>query len=425
MRRRRFLTSSLGLGAGLLLPGLAGCGSSEGALDGGLDGGLASRGEAVQKGPFVQLLGPGRARLRFETGADEPMDVTLVRASGTSQPIAARSAVMLDYARRTLGAGAVPDVAGLHVLHELLLEDLEPGEEVEYSLHPRGAERIEGRFRAPVASGQAFRFGWIADTMFPFADASILALAEQAPDVVIHGGDIVYDESPFDSWNRLMQRLAPVSDAAAVHFLVGNHELEAQDEITVQYERLFAGQGDPGGTPRYFAFTYGAVRFLCLDTESGGLKEMDPPQLDWLDAELEAATASEAIREIIVGFHRPTYTLSKHSVSDTTVRERLHSRFVDHGVRLVFAGHAHAYERFVVDGIHYVVDGGGGALLYDPDEDVEEVESARPGEPALRVAVAKSHGVTVVDVSSEGALTLRRVRADDGTTDDEIVLPAL
>ena len=34
----------------------------------------------VSKGPFVQLLGPGRARLRFESRVEEPFAVRVGRA---------------------------------------------------------------------------------------------------------------------------------------------------------------------------------------------------------------------------------------------------------------------------------------------------------------------------------------------------------
>jgi hypothetical protein len=35
-----------------------------------------------------------------------------------------------------------------------------------------------------------------------------------------------------------------------------------------------------------------------------------------------------------------------------------------HGVALVMAGHDHGYERGVVDGLRYLISGGGGAPLY-------------------------------------------------------------
>lgn len=433
MRRRDFIRHTIGAGAGLLVPaGLLGCDDDPSTPDAGTiadafvpDAGPPPLPRGLSKGPWVQLLAPGRARLRFESRIDEPFAVTLERASGAVTPEATRAAMELSYARPALGDPQYfPDEPGPHVVHEVVLEDLAPGEDVRWMVTPPDGDPASGGFRAPVASGTAFRFGWLSDTSFPFANDGIGVLANEMPDLVLHGGDITYQANPFDTWNGMMAGMRPLMERAPVQFCVGNHEFENDDEITVQFDRLLTGQGDAGGDRRYFAFTYGAVRFLCIDTESGDLEEMEETQIAWLDAELEAATASADIAFAIPCFHRPTYTLSKHSLLSTAVRELLHQRFVAHGVPLVLMGHAHSYERFVVDGIHYVVDGGGGAILYDPDEDRDAVEAMRPGESALRVAVSRTQGVSVVDVDTAGALHLRRLAADGTGPVDEVTIGA-
>lgn len=432
MRRRDFLERSLVAGAGLLAPAAALSCDDPADPDAGTrpdaftpDTGPPPPFRGLSKGPYVQLLSPGRARLRFESRVDEPFGVVIERASGRVEPTPARSAMELSYERDALGMERyLPDEPGLHVVHEVVLEDLAPGEDVGWTVTPPEGEAAEGGFKASVAPGTPFTLGWVSDTSFPMAEDGIGVLAAQAPDVVLHGGDITYQANPFDTWNGMFRGMRPLMSRAATQLCVGNHEFENLDEISVQFDRLFAGQGDEGSMPRYFAFTYGAVRFLCIDTESGRLQEMEDTQIAWIDAELEAASADPDILFPILAFHRPTYTLSKHAPGDTAVRDLLHARIVDHGVPLVLAGHAHAYERFVVDGVHYVIDGGGGAILYDPNEDRDAVEAMRPGEPDLRAAVNESHGVTVVDVAADGALSLRRLAAADGSVQDEATIPA-
>ena len=434
LRRREFLFSSFSAGLALLAPGLAGCGDD--AVD-------APRPQdadydpmrVVLKGPFVQLAGAGAARLRFETRTDEDTVVVLRRGGANQRVVPERTVTDLDYFRPILGAGALQDERGDHVLHEVVIDDLEPGEVVEYRVEQWGDEPIEGSFVAPVAADAAFRLGWIADTMLPFAPDSIRTLAAFAPDVVLHGGDITYDASPFDSWNQLMHELRVLLRQAPAMFVVGNHEFESQDELDVQYRRLFQQQGDPGGHTNYFAFTYGGVRFLCVDSESspGRLTDEGSAQLVWLDAELEAAAGDASVRETIIAFHRPTYTLSKHAPGSLAMRDLIHERCLTHGVRLVLAGHVHAYERFEVDGVHYIIDGGGGALAYDPDEKLEEVEALRPGESELRVTSERATGVCVLDFLEDGTVELNRYNAarqrQDGSLPepelvDTLVLPA-
>lgn len=430
MRRRDFIRRSVGAGASLLVPAsLLSCDGEDDADAGGMDAGRRMDAgpppipRGLSKGPYVQLLEPGRARLRFETRFDVPVPVRLTRAGGDDEPTATRSAMELEYERFVIGrADYLPDDPGLHVVHEVLLEGLEAGERVEWTVTPEEGGPVSGGFTAPVEPGAPFRVAWLSDTSFPMAHDTIGKLGNQMPDLVLHGGDITYQANPFDTWNEMMSGMATLMRRAPVHFAVGNHEFEAQMEVGVQFDRLFGGQGAASGSDRYFAFTYGAARVVVIDTESGALETMDTTQLAWLDAELAAASADPDILHIVPMFHRPTYTLSKHAPGDTTVRDLLHAMFQTHGVRLVLAGHAHCYERFLVDGIQYVVDGGGGALLYDPNEDAEEVERRRPGESMLRQAVSRSQGGLSIEVDASGAMTVSRVEAEDARVSDQFTV---
>jgi len=84
-------------------------------------------------------------------------------------------------------------------------------------------------------------------------------------------------------------------------------------------------------------------------------------------------------------------------------------------VPLVFQSHNHCYERFEVDGVAYLVEGGGGALLYDTDQQVNN----RPDEVALRLAAVRSWGHTQMTFST-GSVEVTRIdidgKIDDATT---------
>lgn len=422
MRRRTFLLSSLGLSVGFLAPLSACTDSDETPQQPSLPDEQGVKFGAVQKGPYLQFLSPTSARLRFETRFDEETPVIIRRASGEERPTATRTTTNLDYWRPAMGRGHLGDIKGDHVLHEIVLKGLEPGELVSYTIEQHAGPPIDGDFLAPVANGTAFRFGWISDTMFPNLEAPVELLASLEPDVIVHGGDLTYDVNPFDSWNQFMAVFAPLFEQAAVQFVVGNHEFESQDEISQQYDRLFNGQGGSDGTLRYHAFTFGGVRVLCLDSESGDIDDENGAQIQWLDSQLAQAKADPNIREIIPAFHRPIYTLSKHGREDSIrARDVLHPRFKAAGVRLVLCGHAHSFEHFDVEGIHYIIDGGGGALLYNPDERRDEIEALRPGEPDLRVFAAKTYGVITIDFDADGSFKLQRHGAVDGIVEHTIV----
>lgn len=457
--RRNFLKTSAGIGLGALLFD-TGCGPSDDpvydadacALEPPTQEEMAEG--AIQKGPFVQYVDRTTARLRFETILDKDVPVVIERHGQSQEHIPDRIAEELSYTRADIDRSpTIPDKVGLHVLHTLHIEDLEPGEVVRYQILHGVGDPICGEITGPPGKGTAFRLGWIADTMYPTNEGSIDTLGAQQPDLVVHGGDIVYDTNPFDTWNHCFARFQPVLRRGAMHFNVGNHEFEQQNEIVVQFDRLLSGQGlgshivdgedqsyDAYDRPRrYHSFYYGGVQFICLDTESripededyengelieessGGTRELldeNSQQIQWLERQLTSAQEDPDVEHIVVSFHRPLFTWSKYGMrSDTlALRDALHPRFVDAGVSLVLAGHVHAFEFFEVDGIPYVVDGGGGALNVNPDETKDEVLEARPEEEAQHKISERSYGITTVDFHSDGGFHIQRFRASEPET---------
>lgn len=375
----------------------------------------------VNKPPFVQFMGQGRARLRLETPDPAPLTLRL-EGAGQARDIACQAQTsFLAYAwppnpflvMRT----DHPDVSGDATLHEAIIEGLVAGERYQWSIALSETHVLTGSFRAPPARGQAFRLGWISDTMQPNATPTALQLAAQSPDVVIHGGDLQYMTNPFDTWNGFFHAMAPVNAQAALHVCVGNHEYEEQDEYDVHFVRLFTGQGDPGAQVDYHAFTYGSARFILINSET----DMDDPesaQHQWLLTQLDVARAASQI--IIVAFHRPYFTFSRSRPSFAT-RDIMHPIFVQAGVRVVFTGHNHCYERFEVDGVHYVMDGGGGAGKYDPNHNRMSILDASPTDEALRQNFTMEHGVSVLDLGADGSLSLTRVNID-GAVFEQVTL---
>jgi hypothetical protein len=118
------------------------------------------------------------------------------------------------------------------------------------------------------------------------------------------------------------------------------------------------------GNERYYDVAWGDVHVFALDTDPGepdGLAP-DSAQGQWLRAGLAAAT--EPWR--IVYMHRPPFSSGPHGSSLD-----MQWPFKAWGANLVLAGHDHDYERVVVDGLTYVVDGLGGAELYPVGEPIE------------------------------------------------------
>jgi len=110
-------------------------------------------------------------------------------------------------------------------------------------------------------------------------------------------------------------------------------------------------QGEAGGvasgTEQYYAFDHGNVHVVSLDSQ---LSNRDATQRaamrDWLVDDL----TQNRLDWTIVIFHHPAYSRGENHDSDleqaeVDMRETFAPVFEDHGVDVVYSGHAHSYER--------------------------------------------------------------------------------
>ncbi len=373
----------------------------------------------VSFAPYWQWIGPGVARLRVETLEDVQLNVT-IRRDGTDEtvPMVGTAVDLTHFWPTPEGIEEFEhnDLPGPHVLHEVVLSDVGEGEVIGWQLD-LGMDPIEGTLTGPPAPGGAFRALFVGDTMSPFSDGVFQAAGTTLAELVLHGGDMQYQSNPADTWEGLSWAMMPVNTAAAMHPSVGNHEQERNNEMDEMYRRLFVDIGTdvPPMGADYYRLDHGGVRFLALDSEADALEHQltapDSIQLAWLEAELLDAADDPNIVAVVPFFHRPIYTLAAHG-PQTEMRAVLHPLFVEHGVKLVLQAHNHSYERMVADGITYITDGGGGALLSDITAQLEAI----PEEVELRQAASQTFGFTVLDFD-DGTVALTRFD-DDGVQVD-------
>ncbi len=373
------------------------------------------------KPPFIQLLGLQTARLRFETREEKPLAVRLERRGQTGTEFLATSnwQDLSDFEWPIpILANTVehPDKPGWHNMQEVRFENLEPGEVYDWVVHQGNGVETRGSFEVARPFGSAFDLGWISDTMSPHSTACFETLAGLQPTLSVHGGDLQYMSNPLDSWSGFFHALAPLSSLGAFHTCVGNHELEGLNEFEVQYRRSFEGHGFTGSNIDYSYIDFAGVRILLLNSESD-LFDESSAQRTWLISQLEEVKSSPMLRFAIAAFHRPFFTLSK-SKPNFAARDRLHPLFRDYNVPLVLTGHNHCYERFEVEGVTYIMDGGGGALSYSINHSLEEVLAERPEDEALRKFAEASYGVTFARINADGTLSMNRYKAATGESID-------
>ncbi len=196
----------------------------------------------------------------------------------------------------------------------------------------------------------------------------LTAVSERKPDLIVNTGDEVDKPGHSGNWKRFQELSKNVT---APYFLtVGNHDIHP---AVAGSEDVYREQVDLPGNELYYSFVAGNALFVVLDSSvKGEEKKVTGEQYAWLEKVL--ASSKEKHKFIFV--HHPLFPeqgKGKHHGNSLDrykdERDKLHRLFVKEKVTAVFAGHEHLYLRKSVDGIIYVITGGGGAPLYGKDEE--------------------------------------------------------
>jgi 3',5'-cyclic AMP phosphodiesterase CpdA len=165
-----------------------------------------------------------------------------------------------------------------------------------------------------------------------------------------------------EEWARFWEMSKPVT---VPYFLsVGNHDANPRVLFS---EKTFREQVDLPGNELYYSFVAGNSLFVVLDSyRDDHERRINGEQLTWLEDILLQSDKKHKF----VFLHHPLYTepgKGRHAGDCLDEypkdRDRLEALFVKAKVNAVFAGHEHFYQRKTIDGITYVITGGGGAPL--------------------------------------------------------------
>lgn len=288
--------------------------------------------------PYLQNGQPGEVTVVWRSSAPGRTTVTLTEELGPSKLTS------------TVDPGPQAEVT---------IQGLTPGAYYHYRVAQAGVVLGEGRFRAnPGPEHGYMRFAVLGD--MGSGGHGQWAIARQVtqwkPDFAIAVGDLIYPNGEWHHYGpRFFEPYRDLIRETVFYPSLGNH-----DVITAHgapYMAAFALPPNPG-QERYYAFDYGAARFWALDTT----QPFGPgsPQYAWFSQDAARSTAKWKF----AFFHHPAYSSGLHG-SHPGVRQHLTPLFSRHGFAAVFAGHDHHYERSeVIDGVTYIVSGGGGAFLY-------------------------------------------------------------
>jgi predicted phosphodiesterase len=252
-------------------------------------------------------------------------------------------------------------IPGLRNHHHVMLFNLLPDAQYYYKVLPGGNLKNFKTFPFYTDSLTFIAFG---DTRSDSAahQSIINGMAKYDFDLLLHSGDFVKDGDNSDDWKTFFNIEDTILQSK--HFLptIGNHEYPFW-----AYDTLFVLPG----AEYFYSINYGNAHFIMLNTEM----DLYVPQKNWLVNDLIIANNDPAIDWIFVNLHRPPYSSGSHG-SEKSVQNAWCSVFSEHDVDIVFAGHDHGYERTKkINGVIYVVSGGGGAPLYEVGKSDWTIES--------------------------------------------------
>jgi predicted phosphodiesterase len=249
---------------------------------------------------------------------------------------------------------AVDDSIGKQ--HHVIISDLQPNTKYHYRLISDNVPLTDDLtfHTAPGPEKTTLSFIVYGDTQaHPDVHYAIINQARfLAPDLVLHVGDLVNvgrDEAQWDEFFWIERELLTY---VPLFPTLGNHDLQSKH----YFERFFLP-----GNERWYSFAFGSAFFICLQIDGFTKLEDVSEQYQWLEQTLTKNT----LPWLFVYFHKPTYSAEYEGQNEAYIRSKLTPLFEQYGVRLVFSGHNHNYQRSQVNGITYVVTGGGGGDLSD------------------------------------------------------------
>lgn len=361
--------------------------------------------------------------LRAYRGADSP---TLTRGPYLQQTSRTRSLVRWQTARPLRGwveIGGSPgewtrriEEDGARRDHEIVLTGLPEGP-VYYAIGAEDTLLAGGDAAHQIARpSEAVRL-WITgdqgsanENARQVRDGMLAAAGPRRPGAWITLGDNAYPSGTqaelqtavFDTFAGLL-RNTTLWPAPGNHDLIGS----TPDADESPYFDVFSPptKAEAGGVPsnreRWYAFDWGPVHVVSLDSVSGH-RTPNGPMLRWLEVDLAQARAPW----LIAALHHPPHTRGSHDsekeVATSLVRERILPILERHGVAVVFAGHSHTYERSAEDRLPVFVVAGNASIAGGGPLDHPRMKVSRGGQLGSLLVDADACSFEVRAIDEDG-----------------------
>lgn len=256
----------------------------------------------------------------------------------------------------------------------------------------------------PPVGKPLWTFGFVGDTQQADDRLDPLMSKFESHDVefVLHLGDMVDEASSDLEWDRLTQ--AALKHRVRLMPVVGNHDVRTDyaDDGTSRFRQYF-----PDLPNTFYHFRHRGVNFLMLNSERSFAPGSEQAKFIQFHLARQPGTA-------IACLHRPVFTADTRDTPAMFNRRLwLHGALKGSDTVAVVTGHNHYYDRTKpLDGISYVVSGGGGGASRESPKPRDYTAALHAGECHYGIARVYDDHVAVEIVT-----------LDDGRTLDTFALP--
>lgn len=242
---------------------------------------------------------------------------------------------------------------------------LKPNTTYTYRAYDKGAKVASNSatFKTSDFTADTFKFVHVSDSQVyagesdtgfeaigtgkPFG-ATLAGLTQFSPNFLLHTGDIVEYSKYETYWRNQLDYNGKYIRSLPMMPISGNHETTyraGSNEIYKHFNIKMTEQETKLGF--YYAFDYGNVKFIMLNTNTQGDNGIDEEQYNWLRDTLK----NNDKKWTIVAMHNPMYSVGKYGANPNNnayalkLRAQLTKLFAENGVDLVLQGHDHAYSK--------------------------------------------------------------------------------
>jgi len=331
----------------------------------------------ITRGPYLQNVNDQGAIIRWETNVASSSEIELNNESyGSLSPV---------------------------YEHRVALTGLESGKKYSYKL--KHSSKTYTFTTAFIDSSRPFKFTVWGDSQDnpPIFKKIANSMLEFDPNFAIGVGDYVNNGPDLTQWDKRF--FEPASDFLSktpVFLALGNHDygmdqnnnwdFSPNSQGLKTFQNFFEG---PVGIRTYYSFDYGNSHFIVLDPNlNNAIGDFDitpgSEQYSWLLDDLEKEN-SRCARFRFVFFHEPAfinYWDGGYWDGEPQLRKNLVPLLSKYNITMALSGHAHIYERGILNDVTYITTGGsGGNLEYTQYREWEHILIAKPIHHYVQISI--------------------------------------